>query len=78
MKLEGHIYCEGPDCEHHAHVGSDTMELGRLPVGFAKLIWYGGNGTDGEHGFCGTDCAMKWCARIEPPTVLGEEGETDG
>lgn len=77
MKLEGTIHCEGPDCESHAHVGADTMEAERLPIGFVKLIWYGGNGRDSLHGFCSMDCAMKFAAKFDPPEIIPLYGDGD-
>lgn len=74
MKLEGTIHCEGPGCEIHAHVGADTMEAGRLPVGFVKLIEYQGS-RDHEMAFCGADCAMKKLAELPPPEMIHLDGE---
>ena len=67
MRLEGTIHCEGPDCELHAHVGADTMEADRLPLGFVKVIEYCGNGFDHVMAFCSSDCALKKLAE-QPPT----------
>lgn len=69
MKLEGHIYCEGPGCEAHSHVGVGTMHAGRLPIGFVKAIWYDENG-DTEYAFCGTDCLMKWAGEFPPEEII--------
>ena len=68
MKLEGRIYCEGPDCETSAHLGCDTMEAGRLIPGFLRVVEYGSR--DREMAFCCWDCLMKYAARFEPPTII--------
>lgn len=75
MKLEGTIYCEAPDCECHSHVGTDTMEADRLPVGWVRLTEYGSGNGDHAYAFCGTDCVMKWAATFEPPIFIGESEE---
>ena len=68
MKIEGTVYCEGPDCECSAHVGSDTMEADRLPIGFVMLRWFGGNGSVVERAFCEPNCALKWLAANTEPS----------
>ena len=74
MKMEGTIYCEGPDCEVHAHLGVDTMEAGRLLPSFLRLIEYGSR--DHEYAFCSADCLMKWAAQ-RPPTEVIPAGPED-
>jgi hypothetical protein len=69
VKLEGTIHCEGPECDVHQHVGPDTMEAERLPVGWLRVTEYGGS-NDREYAFCGSDCVMKWAAGFEPPIVI--------
>jgi hypothetical protein len=69
VKLEGTIHCEGPECNTHAHVGSGTVEAGRLPIGFLRVIEYGGS-SDPEFAFCSCDCLMKWAAQVPPPEVI--------
>jgi hypothetical protein len=73
VKLDGHVYCEGPDCENHMHIGPDRFDaagkIASLPPGFVKLTWYGAR-EDTTYLFCDTECAMKWCATVEPPTEL--------
>ena len=69
MKLEGVIHCEGPECEHHAHVGVPNMRAERLGPGWVKVIEFG----DAEpytFAFCGWDCMMKRAAELPPPTVI--------
>jgi len=67
MILEGHIYCEGPDCKTSQHVGADTMIHGRLPVGWLRVEDFG---VDEREAFCGWDCLMKRAARLPPPTII--------
>ena len=73
MKLEGHIYCDGPDCERHAHIGPDrfsrTGKLTSLPPGFVWLRDFGAR-TDGHWTFCGYDCLMKWAAHHPPEEII--------
>ena len=70
MKLEGTIHCEGPDCEVHQHVGPDTMEAERLPVGWLRVTDYGSGNKDEQVAVCGWDCLMKLSATVEPPVVI--------
>lgn len=72
MRLEGTVHCDGPDCEHSAHVNVIAMEQQRLP-NFLRLIEYG----DRDHhlAFCSYDCVMKWCAQ-KPPTEVIPFGST--
>jgi len=69
VKLEGVIHCEGPDCEHHQHVGCASMALGRLPAGWLQVHEYGDQDPV-TLAFCGWDCLMKRAAQVEPPTVI--------
>lgn len=69
MKLEGVIHCEGPDCERHSHVGSPNMSLGRLPVGWLKVIEHG-DADPHTLAFCCWDCLMKRAAQVPPPEII--------
>lgn len=69
MILEGHVYCEGPDCEHHAHIGAASMKAGRLPSGWIKAREYA-ESEDYTSAFCGYDCLMKWAAKVPPSEVI--------
>jgi hypothetical protein len=69
--MEGTVYCEARDCEVHAHVGPDTMEARRLPIGWVVVRFFEGNGGLVEHGFCEPNCALKWLAEnTEPSEVI--------
>lgn len=70
MQLEGTVYCEGPDCEVHQHVGPDTMEADRLPVGWVRVTEFGGS-SDPQTAYCSWDCLMKAAAQIPPPERVG-------
>lgn len=70
MKLEGMIWCSGPGCEAHQHVGADTMEAERLPVGWLKVIEYGNGHTDPACAYCGWDCLLKAAGEVPPPIVV--------
>lgn len=69
MKLEGVIYCEGPDCEVHQHVGVPNMNAGRLPVGWYRLTEYGDTGPH-ETAYHGLDCLMKYAAQFPPEEIV--------
>lgn len=69
MRLEGVIHCDGPDCQHHQHVGVNTMAAKRLPAGWLTVVEHG-DSTDHTEAFCNWDCLMKRAAKIEPPTVI--------
>lgn len=69
MKMEGTIHCEGPDCEHSAHLGVETMNAGRMVPGFLKVIEFG-HSKDDTHAFCTADCLLKWCALREPTEII--------
>lgn len=79
MKLEGIVYCSGPECDSHQRVGSDTMALGKLPPGWVVVSEFGNNGIVEEEAFCSADCALKLLARVEPLEIIpfgsGEDGE---
>ena len=66
MAIEGVVHCDGSDCEVHAHMGADTVEAERLPLGFVKVSYYLGNGQTDEEQFCSNDCAMKKMAELPP------------
>lgn len=73
MKLEGVIHCEAADCEHHQHVGVDSMQADRLPPGWVIYREFGDAGTVGEWAFCHGSCALKWLAQSpgsEPPEII--------
>lgn len=76
MILEGHVFCEGPDCEGSAHVGAASMNVGRLPNGWLKVREYG-SGEDYTSAFCGCDCLMKWAAKVPPPEVIPFDAERE-
>lgn len=77
MILEGMIYCEAEDCNHHAHVGSDTMRAHRLPPGWIKIIDYGSNGGEEPQAFCNANCLLKYLGKLPPPETfdIGPHGE---
>ncbi len=66
MKIEGMLWCEGPDCEAHERVGVPNMSVGRLPVGWVKVVEYGDTGPD-ETAYCGWNCVLKTAATIPTP-----------
>ncbi len=73
MKLEGYVYCEGPDCEHHWHAGLtrfDGRTLVGFPPGWIVLAEHGDGAEVAERSFCGYDCTMKFCAQLPPPEVI--------
>lgn len=70
MKLEGVIYCEGPGCEHHQHVGVASMALDRLPAGWIKVVEMGDQDPH-TLAFCGWDCLLKRAAEMPPPILIG-------
>jgi hypothetical protein len=70
MKLDGTVYCEGPDCETHQHVGGDTLEADRLPMGWVRAQEFGPNGRTVQEAFCGWDCLMKRAAQLPPEKVV--------
>jgi hypothetical protein len=74
MKLEGHVYCEGPDCEHHWRAGLSRFKgrtLMSLPPGWVIVRIFEGEAESTEHGFCEPNCALKWlAANSEPSEVL--------
>lgn len=76
MKLEGTVYCEGPDCRINAHVGPDTMENDRLPVGWVRVQEFGSGNGDPRAAFCGWNCVLRAAAQIEPPTILDAADES--
>lgn len=69
MKLEGRIYCEGPDCEASAHVSVSDMQAGRFGLGFVKTTEYGSSG-DYEQVFCCWDCVLKHAAKVPAPEII--------
>lgn len=80
MLVDHEVHCSGPGCEVHQHMGHSTYETGRLPIGWVRLVEYSANGQQAEAAFCQTECAMKWCATKEPPTIIDGDfgGSPDG
>lgn len=70
MEADHTVHCSGPDCELHQHVGNDTWEDGRLPVGWVRVTRYWDNGEASEGAFHNYECLMQWCAGQEPPEVV--------
>jgi hypothetical protein len=69
MKIEGTIYCEGPECGVHQHVGIPNMNAGRLPVGWIRLTEYGDTGPL-ETAYHGWDCVLKAAAHLPPAEIV--------
>lgn len=55
-------HCEGPGCETWQRMASNLKQHGWLDVTEVE--------TEVVHHFCGWDCAMKYAAQFEPPTVI--------
>lgn len=70
MKLDATVYCEGPDCEVHQHVGQDTLEADRLPPGWVRAQEFNNNGAVHNEAFCSWDCLMKRAAKLPPEEVI--------
>lgn len=70
MKMDATVYCEGPECEVHQHVGPDTFAANRLPPGWLRVQEFSNNGETNQEGFCSWDCMMKRAAKLPPDEVV--------
>lgn len=68
MKRDTTYHCEAPDCESHQ---ASALPAAEAPItGWVVLRLRLPSHPVVEHDFCSTDCAMKWCAQIDPPEII--------
>lgn len=74
MRLQGTIYCDGPECDVHHDLGVTRFDgqgqLDNLPPGFLRVSSWNEQGQMEDEIFCGTECLMKWAAKFPPPEII--------
>lgn len=74
MSIERVYYCDGPDCGDQHTGGLPTHAKTKhppphLPFGMLEVRELDEVGETVHH-FCTWNCALKFAAKIEPPTII--------